>query len=98
MCDTDNDEGTANNSGHSDTISLPPFGIASYKLDGDVWFDNGDSADYVKFYDLHSAADSWLKQVDFNHFDFKFFNMKAEHECKAGCRCRRFGAYHEAFY
>ncbi|KAL1810695.1 hypothetical protein ACET3Z_020760 [Daucus carota] len=80
----------------ADAISLPPFGIASYRLEGDIWF-GSEQADYLKFYDLHRAADSWLKQVHFNHYDFKFFNKKADHDCNADCPCRRYGNYHKDF-
>lgn len=75
-------------------MSLPPFGIASYKLEGDVWFCNEVSDDYGKFSALKSAADSWLKQANFDHYDFTFFNSKAEHVCKAACPCRRYGNLH----
>lgn len=62
----------------SPTISLPPFGLASYKLIGDIWFNHGE-LDYARWFDLQCAADSWLKQLDFEHHDFKFCTMKIDH-------------------
>ncbi|XP_074335556.1 uncharacterized protein LOC141672784 isoform X2 [Apium graveolens] len=88
--DVENGSGT-----DSKMMSLPPFGIASYKLEGDVWFCNEVSDDYGKFSALNSAAGSWLKQVNFTHKDFDFFNTKAEHVCKDDkCPCRRYGNLH----
>lgn len=78
---TDEDNGISNVQScemDSPTISLPPFGLASYKLIGDIWFNHGE-LDYARLFDLQRAADSWLKQLDFEHHDFKFFTMKIDH-------------------
>ncbi|KAK1372000.1 hypothetical protein POM88_038092 [Heracleum sosnowskyi] len=89
------DEDVVNGSGTGSKLtSLPPFGIASYKLEGDIWFCNEGSDDHGKFYALNSAADSWLKQVNFNHYDFKHFNSKAAHVCKDECDCRGYRNFH----
>ncbi|KAK7269011.1 hypothetical protein RIF29_21726 [Crotalaria pallida] len=60
-------------------ISLSPFGLATYRFQGDVWInlsndnDDSDDDDNGKLSDLFGAADSWLKQIDAEHHDFKFF-------------------------
>ncbi|KAK3027618.1 hypothetical protein RJ639_042371 [Escallonia herrerae] len=56
----------------SGKIFLPPFGLATYKMQGDVWI-NSDASEYGRLIDLHSAADSWLKQLNVLHHDFNFF-------------------------
>ncbi|KAL3512959.1 hypothetical protein ACH5RR_025676 [Cinchona calisaya] len=56
----------------SGQFALPPFGMATYKLQGDVWI-NQNAYDQEKLNDLQSAADSWLKQLNFHHHDFHFF-------------------------
>ncbi|PKA45966.1 hypothetical protein AXF42_Ash019727 [Apostasia shenzhenica] len=70
-------ESTANSNRKSskDTIkriSLPPFGLATYKMQGNLWL-NPESSDYEKIMTLYSSADSWLKQLRFHHHDFNFF-------------------------
>ncbi|KAL9660945.1 hypothetical protein QQ045_025764 [Rhodiola kirilowii] len=52
-------------------VSLEPFGMASYRMAGDVWINQVD--DYDKLMTLQSAADSWLKQLGSYHHDFNFF-------------------------
>ncbi|CAN1221594.1 hypothetical protein LINGRAPRIM_LOCUS325 [Linum grandiflorum] len=54
-----------------DGIPLPPFGLATYKLQGDIWIAAG--TDYEKMVHLRNAADSWLKQLNVFHHDFNFF-------------------------
>ncbi|KAK3225477.1 hypothetical protein Dsin_005339 [Dipteronia sinensis] len=56
----------------SGSISLIPFGLTSYKMQGDVWV-KPDSCDQERLINLHSAADSWLKQLNVHHHDFNFF-------------------------
>ena len=58
----------------NDCISLPPFGLASYKMNNDIWL-NQESADHERASYLHCAADSWLKQLNFHHHDFNFFTF-----------------------
>ncbi|KAF4373530.1 hypothetical protein CsatB_016058 [Cannabis sativa] len=53
-------------------ISLPPFGLATYKMEGDVWL-KPETSDYERVVNLYSAADSWLKQLNVKHHDFNFF-------------------------
>lgn len=52
-------------------IPLPPFGLATYKMQGDLWAKTGFEQDRLVY--LQSAADSWLKQLNADHHDFNFF-------------------------
>ncbi|XP_077247204.1 uncharacterized protein LOC143886913 [Tasmannia lanceolata] len=54
-------------------ISLPPFGLATYKMHGNLWM-HPESADQERIISLFSAADSWLKQLDVQHHDFNYFS------------------------
>ncbi|PKI63302.1 hypothetical protein CRG98_016293 [Punica granatum] len=56
----------------SDKISLFPFGIAIYKMQGDLWL-TPRTAEHVRFMDLQRAASSWLKQFNVYHHDSSFF-------------------------
>ncbi|KAK7314829.1 hypothetical protein VNO77_33357 [Canavalia gladiata] len=58
----------------SDYASLPPFGLASYKMQGDIWL-NPEPYDNERISYLYSAADSWLKQLNVHHHDFNFFTL-----------------------
>ncbi|XP_031247306.1 uncharacterized protein LOC116105021 [Pistacia vera] len=60
----------------SGRVSLTPFGLASYKMQGDIWV-NPNTCDQERLIDLHCAADSWLKQLNVYHHDFSFFT----HHC-----------------
>ncbi|MED6148170.1 hypothetical protein PIB30_050634 [Stylosanthes scabra] len=52
-------------------ISLPPFGLATYKMqDGSVWVSGRDQD---RLLSLFSVADSWLKQLRVQHHDFNYF-------------------------
>ncbi|GMY12753.1 hypothetical protein FCV25MIE_07992 [Fagus crenata] len=57
-----------------DGISLPPFGLATYKLQGDLWIKPWTS-DYERMIHLYSASESWLKQLGVHHHDFNFFSF-----------------------
>ena len=57
-----------------DGISLPPFGLATYKLQGDVWI-KPHTSDYERMIHLYSASESWLKQLGVHHHDFNFFTF-----------------------
>ncbi|KAG6625161.1 uncharacterized protein LOC122299781 [Carya illinoinensis] len=57
-------------------ISLPPFGLATYKLQGDLWI-KPQTSDRERIIHLYSAADSWLKQLSIQHHDFNFFTFHA---------------------
>lgn len=55
-------------------ICLCPFGLATYKMQGDLWL-KPETCDYEKLIDLNNAADSWLKQLSVPHHDFNFFTF-----------------------
>ncbi|CAK8532373.1 unnamed protein product [Lathyrus sativus] len=54
------------------SISLPPFGLATYKMQSDLWL-NSDLYDYESISYLYSPVKSWLKQLNVDHHDFNFF-------------------------
>ncbi|XP_072962020.1 uncharacterized protein [Typha angustifolia] len=56
----------------SNIISLPPFGLASYKMQGKLW-SNPENGDQKRMASLFSSADSWLKQLGVKHHDFNYF-------------------------
>ncbi|XP_078151532.1 uncharacterized protein LOC144546829 isoform X2 [Carex rostrata] len=57
-------------------VSLSPFGLVTYKMQGKVWRDLEASRTIGT---LYSAADSWLRQLGVHHHDFNFFT---NHQCK----------------
>ncbi|KAL0914153.1 hypothetical protein M5K25_017662 [Dendrobium thyrsiflorum] len=57
-------------------ISLCPYGLATYKMQGNIWI-NSENSDPEKIMTLYSAADSWLKQLRVHHHDFNFFISQA---------------------
>ncbi|XP_051115058.1 uncharacterized protein LOC127240421 isoform X2 [Andrographis paniculata] len=56
-----------------DCTSLPPFGLATYKMHGDMWISSKNVQDRERIMSLLSVADSWLKQLRVNHHDFNYF-------------------------
>ncbi|PON80616.1 hypothetical protein PanWU01x14_001720 [Parasponia andersonii] len=54
-------------------ISLPPFGLATYKMQGNVWVSGNCGRDQERLLSLLSVADSWLKQLRVQHHDFNYF-------------------------
>ncbi|CAN8235106.1 unnamed protein product [Cochlearia groenlandica] len=52
-------------------IPLPPFGLATYKMQGDLWGKTCFDQDRLVY--LRSASDSWLKQLNVDHHDYNFF-------------------------
>ncbi|KAJ1694570.1 hypothetical protein LUZ63_011268 [Rhynchospora breviuscula] len=56
--------------------TLSPFGLVTYKMQGNVWRDPEASRTIGT---LYSAADSWLRQLGVHHHDFNFFT---NHSCK----------------
>uniref|UniRef100_A0A0A9BWC5 Uncharacterized protein n=1 Tax=Arundo donax TaxID=35708 RepID=A0A0A9BWC5_ARUDO len=54
------------------TVALSPFGLATYRMEGDLWSHAGSSSNN-RLYELYWAASSWLKQVRAHHPDFNFF-------------------------
>ncbi|KAF5777343.1 hypothetical protein HanXRQr2_Chr12g0534511 [Helianthus annuus] len=53
-------------------MSLPVFGLASYKLKAPMWINN----ERLLLTDLLQAADSWLSNLQVNHPDFLFFSRR----------------------
>ena len=53
-------------------ISIPTFAMASYKLKGSIWMQNGLSESQV-VNSLLQAADNWLRLLQVNHPDYQFF-------------------------
>ncbi|KAL7086859.1 hypothetical protein ACP275_13G028400 [Erythranthe tilingii] len=57
-----------------ESIALPPFGMATYKMQGDVWIsDKMGGQDQERLFSMVSVADSWLKQLHVQHHDFNYF-------------------------
>ncbi|KAK9052001.1 hypothetical protein SSX86_028629 [Deinandra increscens subsp. villosa] len=52
-------------------IRLTPFGLATYKMQGDIWISSKDQE--KKLLALVSVADSWLRQLGVQHHDFNHF-------------------------
>ncbi|KAK1257091.1 hypothetical protein QJS04_geneDACA019248 [Acorus gramineus] len=58
------------------SISLPPFGLETYKMQGTLWM-NPETADKDRMASLRKAAASWLKQLKARHHDFSYFNTRS---------------------
>ncbi|KAI5660812.1 hypothetical protein M9H77_20135 [Catharanthus roseus] len=54
-------------------IPLPSFGLATYKMQGNVWVSDRSGRDQERLVSLLSVADSWLKQLGVQHHDFNYF-------------------------
>jgi len=54
-------------------ITLPPFGLATYKMQGKLWVSGNGGRDQERLVSLLSVADSWLKQLMVQHHDFDYF-------------------------
>ncbi|KAL3355983.1 hypothetical protein AABB24_016912 [Solanum stoloniferum] len=59
-----------------ESISLPPFGLATYKMQGDVWISDRNGRDQERLMSLFSVADSWLKQLGVQHHDFNYMSIR----------------------
>ncbi|GLT58187.1 hypothetical protein SLA2020_311020 [Shorea laevis] len=53
-------------------MSLPVFGLASYKFKGSLWMPNGESDSQLAS-SLLQDADNWLRMLQVKHPDFMFF-------------------------
>ncbi|KAM1010024.1 hypothetical protein FF1_045392 [Malus domestica] len=62
-------------------ISLPPFGLATYKMQGNVWVSGNCGKDQERLMSLLSVADSWLKQLRVKHHDFNYFTAIRRGQC-----------------
>ncbi|KAK6785096.1 hypothetical protein RDI58_018551 [Solanum bulbocastanum] len=56
-----------------ESIPLAPFGLGTYKMQGDVWLSDSSGKDQERLSTLFSVADSWLKQLGVQHHDFNYF-------------------------
>ncbi|KAE9593022.1 hypothetical protein Lal_00028929 [Lupinus albus] len=69
----DDSEGTHVKRKEGEGISLPPFGLATYKMQDNVWVSGNCGRDHERLASLLSVADSWLKQLRVQHHDFNHF-------------------------
>ncbi|KAL8130670.1 hypothetical protein V2J09_019825, partial [Rumex salicifolius] len=53
-----------------DGIPLPAFGLATYKMQGNLWVEGRDQERIASFL---GVADSWLKQLRVQHHDYNYF-------------------------
>ncbi|RWW67640.1 hypothetical protein BHE74_00024899 [Ensete ventricosum] len=57
----------------SNSVTLSPFGLSTYKMqEGRIWR-NPDTSDTEMMDNLYNAAQSWLMQLRVEHHDFEFF-------------------------
>ena len=56
-------------------MSLPVFGLASYKFKGSLWTPSGGFERQLAN-SLLLEADNWLRLVQVNHPDFLFFSRR----------------------
>ncbi|KAI3880324.1 hypothetical protein MKX03_011057 [Papaver bracteatum] len=56
----------------SSKLTLPVFGLASYKFKGSVWTPNG-SYERQQASSLLQGADNWLRLLQVDHPDYRFF-------------------------
>lgn len=56
-------------------LSLPVFGLASYKFKGSLWTPNGGHERQLAS-SLVQAADSWLRNLQVKHPAFVLFNRR----------------------
>ena len=56
-------------------MSLPVFGLASYKFKGSLWTPSGGFECQLAIR-LLQEADKWLRLVQVNHPDFLFFSRR----------------------
>lgn len=54
-------------------VALHSFGLATYKMQGNVWASGRGGRDQERLMSLLSVADSWLKQLCVQHHDFDYF-------------------------
>ncbi|CAL9160320.1 unnamed protein product [Musa hybrid cultivar] len=56
----------------NNSITLSPFGLSTYRMQGSLWRNSGTS-DNEMIGTLYNAAQSWLNQLRVKHHDFDFF-------------------------
>lgn len=62
----------SNTNGHLKSLSLPIFGLASYKLKYNIWTKE-EPCGTGDLDSLLQAAEDWLRQAHVDHPDFRFF-------------------------
>lgn len=78
LCFTGNGHGQApamiypNDNDGIPKVSLPVFGLASYKLKGSIWAQNC-VKEHQMANSLMQAAEKWLRRLQVNQPDFQFF-------------------------
>nr|GMD63549.1 Pyridoxine/pyridoxamine 5'-phosphate oxidase [Ipomoea batatas] len=71
------EEGNNNIKKSGDALYYPyPFGLATYRLDDEIWINGNTFDDYERIIDLYNAAECWLKRLNFWHRDFNFFTAQ----------------------
>nr|GMD34009.1 Pyridoxine/pyridoxamine 5'-phosphate oxidase [Ipomoea batatas] len=71
------EEGNNNIKKSGDALYYPyPFGLATYRLDDEIWINGNTFDDYERIIDLYNAAECWLKRLNFWHHDFNFFTAQ----------------------
>ncbi|XP_015940452.1 uncharacterized protein LOC107465977 [Arachis duranensis] len=61
---------------NSGCISVSPFGLATYRMQGDIWLTPSSHVN-ERVTCLYNAANSWLKQLNVFHPDFNFFACRS---------------------
>ena len=56
-------------------MALAPFGLATYKLDAEVWA-SPNFGDQEHSSSLFDAVQSWLKEHNIYHHDFNYFSYR----------------------
>ena len=56
-------------------LSLPAFGLASYKCQGSFWSSTS-SFQHKKVMALQAGAKEWLRDQNISHPDFQFFSTR----------------------
>ncbi|KAJ8629440.1 hypothetical protein MRB53_022763 [Persea americana] len=74
ICSTADGQSERKCKGESSSIPLPPFGLATYKMHGNLWI-NPETSDHDRIVSLLGAANSWLKQLGVQHPDSNYFNL-----------------------
>ncbi|KAL1341824.1 uncharacterized protein [Arachis hypogaea] len=61
---------------NSGCLSVSPFGLATYRMQGDIWLTPSSHVN-ERVTCLYNAANSWLKQLNVFHPDFNFFACRS---------------------
>lgn len=61
-----------------DMVSLPTFGLASYKFRGSIWTPDG-GREFQLVNSLVQAAEKWVRHLNVDHPDYSFFASRGAH-------------------